>query len=251
MLTAHTLLKPAAAGSNRSAPQLNRGVLSSTTSKRVSGETVIASTAGPPTMDEAGKALLASIHSDGCGVEVRDVLHRTALRFLRTPRPVSRGLSETNRENLVRSGAFSAEQLAATEARVARGALREEEARTLLETIAASLAASEVASLLKLRVEEVAQRREEGELYGFDAEGFTLYPKWQFTRGEQGSPLPGLPRLIDALVGDWHPASVCGFMTSPQEGLQHRGTSQTPIEWILHGGDLSQIELLLEGVRSR
>lgn len=164
---------------------------------------------------------------------------------------MSRGLSATNREKLVRSGAFNAGQLAVTEARVARGALREEEARTLLETIAASLAASEVASLLKLRVEEVTQRRQEGELYGFDAEGVALYPKWQFTRGEQGSPLPGLARLIGALIGDWHPASVCGFMTSPQDGLQHRGTSQTPIGWILQGGDISQIELILEGVRSR
>lgn len=209
--------------------------------------------AGPQTAESAATELLSSVRSEESGAEVRDALHRAALMLLRTLRPSVKGLSTKDRDYLIQSGAFTRESLEATEIQVARGELREEEARTLLETIAASFATSEVASGLDVSLEEVDRRREAGELYGFDAAGITVFPKWQFTVGERPAmrTLPGLKRVLSALIDDWHPASIAGFMTSPQDGLEYQGERQTPIRWILHGGDLSRIEVIMEGVRSR
>lgn len=209
--------------------------------------------AGPQTVESAATELLSSVRSEACGAEVREALYRAALQLLRSLRPSTNGLSTEDRDYLIQSGVFTKESLEATETQVARGELREEEARTSLQTIAASLAASEVASCLGVSLEEVHRRRESGELYGFDAAGVTVFPKWQFTGGEWPTmrTLPGLKRVLSALINDWHPASVEGFMTSPQDGLEDQGERQTPIGWMLHGGDPSRIEAITEGVRSR
>lgn len=209
--------------------------------------------AGPQTVESAAAELLSSVRSEACGAEVRDALRRASLQLLRTLRPSTKGLSTKDRDYLIQSGAFTKESLDATETQVARGELREEEGRTLLQTIAASLAPSEVASCLGVSLEEVDRRREAGELYGFDAAGITVFPKWQFIVGERPAmrTLPGLKRVLSALIDDWHPASIAGFMTNPQDGLECQGERQTPIGWMLRGGDLSRIEVIMEGVRSR
>lgn len=142
---------------------------------------------------------------------------------------------------LIESGVLTRLELADAQARVARGELTELEERARLEGIAASLSADEVASRLGLGVDEVELRRVAGRLAAFTSDGEHRYPTWQFTADPQRPVLPGLPQLVSAIPDEMHPASVLGFMTTPQNSLRIDGRKVTPPEWLLAGGDPQDI----------
>lgn len=205
----------------------------------------------PLTLDAAAEELLESIDVSKCDPEIMETLQREAARLSLRMRPPSPGLSTDQRSYFVESGAFTSEQFAQTEQRVARGELRDDENRTRLGTVARSHGEREAAARLGLELDELRARQRAGALYAFDASAATVYPKWQFTDQTDDGLLPHLALVVTWLLADWHPASVEGFMTTPKDGLIHRDEWQTPIQWLLRGGDPRPIEQILEGARWR
>lgn len=156
-----------------------------------------------------------------------------------TEEPQARGSSLSNEQitYLIESGSFTAEELAEAQARIARGELAEAERRTQLAAIRASLSAAEVAAQLGVDVDEVDRLRDAGNLFAFAADGELRYPTWQFTGDLRRPVLPGLALLVSAFPDDMHPASVRGFMSTPQSSARIDGVAVTPVAWLQHGGD--------------
>lgn len=146
---------------------------------------------------------------------------------------------------LIESGVIARRELADAQARVARGELAQLEERARLEGIAASLSADEVASRLGVDVREIERRRAAECLAAFASDGEHRYPTWQFTDDPQRPILPGLPRLVSAIPDEMHPASVLGFMTTPQNSLRIDGQKLTPTEWLLLGRDPQDVITIL------
>jgi len=147
------------------------------------------------------------------------------------------GLSEEETEFLITSGAFTAEELAETQREIAEGLLIQQELGTRLGAINRTIDSAEAAEKLQVTQEEISGFYTKGILYGFNLDGRTLYPTWQFPDGEN-KPLPNLVSIIKNLYeGFEEPASVEGFMTTPKENL----TWMTPIEWLEKDGDPAKI----------
>ncbi|ROR79987.1 hypothetical protein SAMN06295974_1882 [Plantibacter flavus] len=138
---------------------------------------------------------------------------------------------------LIESGTFTAERLAEVSERVARGDLEARERKTRQDTIDASLSANVVAERLGLDIAELRRLRSTGNLYAFRSRGRWRYPCWQFTDDRRQLLLPHLAFLIASIPVDMHPATVLGFMETPQRSAQVDGRRVTPGEWLLRGGD--------------
>lgn len=205
----------------------------------------------PLRIADAIEELLAPIVLDDCTAEVRNALHKRAEQLLQLPTPHSQEISPQERSYLLTSGAFTLEELAESEQRVGRGALREAEYRSELGAMAASYCETDVAHRLGIQPDEVRDRSTSGKLFAFNAGGSWLYPKWQFDDETPEGVLPHLARILDALRPDERePASVQGFMTSLQADLVD-GAELTPRQWLLRGGAAEPIEDILEGDRWR
>jgi hypothetical protein len=146
-------------------------------------------------------------------------------------------LSDEQIAFLIESGAFTPEELAETQASIARGGLAETERRTRLGAVNASLSAEEVATRLGVDVANVERGRADGSLFAFTTDGEHRYPTWQFTGDPRQPVLPGLARLVSAFPDDKHPASILGFMSTPQESLLVDNERLTPVEWLQQGGN--------------
>ncbi|GAA1324881.1 hypothetical protein ACFSWE_03300 [Leucobacter albus] len=156
-------------------------------------------------------------------------------------------LSADQARFLVESGAFEADELNATEARVAAGELASLERRTRLGEISASLSAAEVAERLGIDASSVRHRQAKGLLYSFLVGGKRRYPSWQFT-GEAAMPVvPGLASVIKVFPGDMRPATVRGFMETPQPTLRVEGEPTAPTGWLLSSGDPAAVVEALAG----
>lgn len=162
------------------------------------------------------------------------------------PQPQGSSLSDEQVAFLIESGAFTAEELAETQARIARGDLAEVERNARLEGINASLSPEEVAAKLGVDIAQVHQRQEEGHLFAFTAEGERRYPLWQFTGDPRQPVLPGLPQLVSAFPKDMHPASILGFMSTHQSIAPSDGSPVTPVDWLLQGGDPQELIDILD-----
>lgn len=205
----------------------------------------------PFTLDIAVQQLLELVNVGDCDQEILHALRSEAVRLLTRIRPSSPAMSPDVRAYLVKADAFTAEELAETEERVARGELRDSENLTRLETIAASYGESEAARRLGVQRDELRRRRRDGAVYAFDVSDVTVYPRWQFTDQTDNGLLPHLAHVVASLIEDWNPASVEGFMTVPKDDLIHRGKWQSPVEWLLRGASPRRIDMILEGVRWR
>lgn len=163
------------------------------------------------------------------------------------PRQPDRGaLSAEQAAFLISSGAFTEQGLAEVQACVARGELAAHERRTAQNAIAQSLAAEDVAALLHIDVSEVEQRRTGRELFAFVFEGACRYPTWQFT-GDPGQPvLPHMAAVVDAFPASMHPATVLGFMSTPQRSALRDGQRVTLPVWLLAGGDPQVLRDILD-----
>lgn len=150
----------------------------------------------PPTLDAAIDELLKSIDVSDCDPEIMEATWREAALLSMRTRPSSSGLSPDQRVVLLKSGAFTPEQFAETEQRVARGELREEKNRTRLGTLARSYGEHTVAVRLDAELNELRKRQRAGALYAFDASGVTVYPKWQFTDQTDDGLLPHLAQVV-------------------------------------------------------
>ncbi|QHC58830.1 hypothetical protein [Rathayibacter sp. VKM Ac-2760] len=175
------------------------------------------------------------------------VLLEEQASLLTEHRPRGSGLTEDQAGFLVDSGTMTAEQLAIAEAAVARGELADLERRTRLEAVADSLDTAEVAALLRVDETRVRHRKAKDGLYAFKAGTKLRFPAWQFTDDREQPMLPGMPALVKAIPGDMHPASMRGFMTTPQEDLLISESAVTPVRWLTEGGDPHEVLVALAG----
>lgn len=150
----------------------------------------------PLTLADAVDELLGTIELEECDPEVLGALRVKAEKLAKEAIPYSPGMTPQQRALLIRTGAFTAAELAETEDSVARGDLRDEEHRTELEMIAASYGESEVVKRLGLGRSEIHDRLRAGGLYAFEAAGTTVYPKWQFTDQTDDGLLPHLAHVV-------------------------------------------------------
>lgn len=135
----------------------------------------------PAEVREAFQYLIDAARSQGRGAElVVALLHEAANVITENPLRGST-LSGDQAAYLIESGDFTAEELAKTQASVARGELAEEERRTKLRAVAASLSSAEVAQRLGIDASRVRHRQASGNLYAFKVGGKRRYPTWQFT----------------------------------------------------------------------
>ena len=163
------------------------------------------------------------------------------------PTPTPGVLSDEQIAFLIESGTLTAERLADVSVRVARGDLEVRERKTREDAISASLSLSEVAERLDLDVAEVRRRTSEGRLYAFTAHDEEHYPTWQFTNDATAPVLPGLAAVIAALPSDMHPATIRGFMSTPQRSARINGIPVTPVDWLMHARDPRLLAELLSG----
>ncbi|MDY0913006.1 hypothetical protein [Rathayibacter festucae] len=155
------------------------------------------------------------------------------------------GLIQAEADFLVESGTMTAEELTAAEAEVARGELADLERRTRLQAIVDSFGTAEVAARLRIDETRVRHRKAKDGLYAFKVGSKLRFPAWQFTDDRERPMLPGVPALVKAIPADMHPASVHGFMTTPQEELLIGETSVTPVRWLTGGGDPREVLVAL------
>lgn len=161
----------------------------------------------------------------------------------RTPR--GGGLTADEARFLVESGEFTEDELEETEAEVARGDLASEERATRLGAIARTISAAEVAERLHLDDSSIRARQGKGALYAFLSGRKRRYPLWQFVDGAD-LVVPGLAAVTRVFPREWHPATVEGFMKTPQDSLRIEGKKVTPPEWLLSGGDPQAVVGILE-----
>ena len=181
--------------------------------------------------------LIKTVEAQGQGDELVVILLRGVAEMLTKRQPRGGALSDEQVAFLIESDAFTEQEFADTEARLARGDLAELERKTRLGAITDSLSVAEVAQVLSIDAARVRRRQAKGDLYAFVAGGKHRYPRWQFTGDPARPVLPGLAALVQGLPADMHPASVQGFMTTPQEDLRVDGIGMTPVDWLLRGGD--------------
>jgi len=155
-------------------------------------------------------------------------------------------LTEEQVAFLLESGAFTSDELAATQASIARGELAAAEHATRTAAIKASLTASEVAALLADDEEGIERDRADGTLFAFTIDGVWRYPSWQFTSNPSQPVLPGMAVLASAFPADMHPASILGFMSTPQSSARVHGEPATPVSWLISGGDPEHLRGILE-----
>ena len=158
----------------------------------------------------------------------------------------SRGtpLTEEQAAFFVESRTITREQLDESLARIARGDLARLERRTARGALDEATTPRHAASLLGLSYDGIAAFR--GELFAFVVNGELRYPLWQFT-GIAGQPvLPALPQLARAFGEDMHPASILGFMNTPQDDARIKGVAMTPGQWLLSGRSVKTLVGILE-----
>lgn len=190
--------------------------------------------------------LVTVAYSIGHSDELTISIIRETTDLLKKRLPRGGALNDEQVAFLVESGDFTAEEFAETEASVKRGDLAEEERKTRLGAVTASLSAAEVAEQLGIDASRVRHRQAKGSLHSFMAGGKRRYPTWQFTGNSAQPVLPGLAAVIKAFPSDKHPASIKGFMSTPQESLLIDGERVTPAEWLLHGGNTQAVVDILD-----
>ncbi|TFD73272.1 hypothetical protein [Cryobacterium fucosi] len=186
--------------------------------------------------------------AQGQGDDLVVTLLRESADLLKKRQPRGGALSVEQIAFLIESGSFTPSDFAEIEASVARGELAEAERKTRLGAVTASLSAAEVALRLGIDASRVRHRQAKGILYSFIAGGKRRYPTWQFTSDPAHPVLPGLAALVKAFPHDMHPASIQGFMSTPQASLRANGEHMTPPEWLLHGGDPQALVNILDSV---
>ena len=100
--------------------------------------------------------------------------------------------------------------------------------------------------MLNISSEKVDRLSVSGDLFAFEVAGERRYPTWQFTGDADKPVLPHLADLTGAFRDGMHPASILGFMTTPQNSARTRGKPTTPVEWLANGGDPQTLRDILE-----
>ncbi|WP_423924022.1 hypothetical protein ACPEEZ_06915 [Frigoribacterium sp. 2-23] len=166
------------------------------------------------------------------------------LRKRQSPSPPAQQLTAEQAAFFVSSRSITQAQLDDSRARIARGDLRRLERRTEQSAIAEATTPRHAASLLGLEHDGLVAF--EGDLFAFVANGELRYPGWQFTGLASQPVLPALQELTSAFEDDMHPASILGFMNTPQDDARIDGRAKTPREWLEQGRSVDTLVGILE-----
>jgi hypothetical protein len=114
--------------------------------------------------------------------------------------------------------------------------------------VATALTVPQAATRLGVDASRVRHRIGAGELWALhSAARRRLLPAMQFA--PDGGLVPGLPEVLRSLPDDLHPLEVAGFLAGKRPELRLRGHDQSPLEWLLRGGELADVVAAAEGVR--
>lgn len=116
------------------------------------------------------------------------------------------------------------------------------QARSRLDLRENSLSTAEVATLLGRDPANIRRSRLDGALYspGSGVPGQSLrFPRWQFV---DGSPVPGLRKVIPAFPAHFHPLSIERFMLTANKELEN----MPPVEWLAMGGNPEAVAVLAD-----
>lgn len=201
-----------------------------------------------PGFDEVSRSVTALLEAARGDREQVVALLRETTRAVEVRRKRPDSMTQAQADFLVRSGSMTLEQLKENEAAVARGELAEAERQSELEPILESVGSEEAGRILGIEGSSVRHRKDKGTLYAFKADQALRYPTWQFVdhRDPKRRTLPGLSVLVKAIPSTMHPASVLGFMTTPQDDLLVEDEAVTPVEWLSGGGDPQEVVDLLK-----
>lgn len=160
------------------------------------------------------------------------------------PSRPARQLTAEEAAFFVSSRSITQAQLDDSQARIARGDLRRLERRTERSAIEEATTPRHAASLLGLEHDGLVAFN--GDLFAFVANGELWFPRWQFTGVASRPVIPALQELTNAFEDDMHPASILGFMTTPQDDARIDGTAKTPGEWLDQGRSVDTLVGILE-----
>jgi hypothetical protein len=107
-----------------------------------------------------------------------------------------------------------------------------------------SLPASVVAEQLGRDVSRIRQRTRDRSLWSLAGASGTRYPRVQFAA--DGSEIPGLGAVLQALPADLHPVAVLRWLTLPKPDLRVDGRPVSPREWLLAGGAADEVVALAD-----
>lgn len=207
----------------------------------------LTASASPAASDEVSKGVAALLEAAGGDQEQVLALLRETTRAVEERRVRPDSMTQAQADFLVKSGSMTAEELAEDDAEVARGDLAEAERQTELEPIIQSIGTVEAGELLGIDETRVRHRKGKGLLYAFKSDQSLRFPLWQFVDAPNPKQrvLPGLSAVVKSIPETMHPASVLGFMTTPQDDLLVDDEAVTPIEWLTGGGDPKEVVDLL------
>lgn len=109
------------------------------------------------------------------------------------------------------------------------------------ELVQESLSFAEAALLLGVDRSRISQRVSHRSLWGFQLGRSKRLPRWQFT---PDGLLPGLDVIVKAIPDGLLPASIAGFMTTPQDELD----GLVPTDYLSTGGNPQAVAALLESL---
>lgn len=207
------------------------------------------------TVGDGLSRLIESVAESDVSAETVDLMLHEVADSVARRRPGSGALTQAEADFLTASGAYTDEALAALEKRVDEGELAGRERETRLGVIARSLTTREVSDLLGIDTSRVRHRLSDNHLFAFRAGKARQYPRWQFLEG--GKVLPNLPAVVPAFPAQWQPASIEGFMTTPQRDLSAGSADGSadevhlsPAEWLAGGGDPAEVVAILDRIAS-
>ena len=107
-----------------------------------------------------------------------------------------------------------------------------------------SLSVDQVARRLGRDVSRIRQRMRDRSLWALAGEGGARLPLVQFA--DDGSEIPGMGRVLQALPADLHPVSVLRWLTRPKPDLRLPDVPVSPRDWLLAGGQPDEAVALAE-----
>lgn len=138
---------------------------------------------------------------------------------------------------LIDGQTITRESLERAQAAVNRGELDAEQRRSRQPGLVATMSSLEVEDWLEIGSAKRGWMLSVGELFAFVADDELRYPTWQFCDDDEQPIVPHLSRLAPAFDG-MHPASILRFMTTPRDRLTLEGEPVSPIDWLLHDGEV-------------
>jgi hypothetical protein len=166
--------------------------------------------------------------------------------FLHTQKPVAKdGLSKQQEQYLIETGTFTGEELAEVRLAIYRGSFQLSAAEAWLSHLCATLSLDQAAGFLEWTEADVRTAVFEGHLHAVEIAGRLRFPDWQFCLGAESKLLPGLDKVLDALVERWSWIEIAAFFATPQRSLITAGR-QTPVEWLRTGNSPEAVRVIIE-----